>query len=270
MLPALPQEIIDLIVDELEGSQSTLKTCSLVSRRWTARCQQHLFSRTVIHSNNLRRWCREMTPGPTGVSPYTTNLVLFAAADPLKEDPWFEPNLLTHASDHLNSFTNIHTLDIVRWKFPDNETYTTPFAQVAQTTRNFGVIFPVHGFSTFLSFITMFNRAESISIIRPQITTEESAEQNLPYIPCATFSWASLRLLDFSDRSLPLLGLIARLPLQLLNLSVGLQSPSYHDGSLTALLRANSETLQTLQLCRSMGGESSSFSKLLSQPLTDD
>jgi hypothetical protein len=251
----LPQEIIDFVIDQLEGSPAALKSCSLVSRRWTARSQKYLFERVVIRSDYLRRWCQVVKPGSAGVSPYTSHLVLVAAADPCKEDPWFEPNLLRHASDHLSSFINVHTLDVFRWKFSHGELYTTSFAPIALTIRSLKVSCPVLDSSVFLNFITFFARAESISIVHPQITAEEFVTSNLLLTQNITLRWTVLRLLDFSDKALPLLDWIAQLPLRLINLSVGLRSQSYHSGSLTLLLRASSSSLQVLQLCRSAGGE---------------
>ena len=251
----LPQEIVDFVIDQLEDTPATLKSCSLVSRRWTARSQKHLFERVVIRSDYLRRWCQLIKPGTTGLSPHTSHLVLVAAANPSKEDPWFEPNLLRHASDHLSSFTNVHTLDVIRWKFSGEELYTTSFTQIASTIRSLKISSPVLDSSVFLEFITFFHRAVSISIIHPQITAEEFATPNLLLTLSTTLCWTSLRLLDFSDKGLPLLDWIAQLPLRLINLSVGLQSQSYHSSSLTLLLRASSASLQALQLCRSAGGE---------------
>ena len=253
----LPQEIVDLVIDQLEGSPAALKSCSLVARGWAARSQKHLFERVIIRSDNLRRWCQTIKPGSTGVSPYTTYLVLVAAAQPFKEDPWFEPSLLRHASDNLGSFINVHTLDVIRWKFSDEglESYTAPLARIASTTRSLRLTCPVLDSSAFFSFITFFNRAESVSIICPQITTEELSTPSLLLTPSTPFCWTSLRLLDFSDKGLPLLDWIAQFPLRLIELSVGVQSQSYHSSSLTLLLRACSATLKTLQLCRSAGGE---------------
>lgn len=256
---SLPQEVVDFIIDQLEGSPASLKSCSLVSKRWTARSQKYIFARVVIRSDYLRRWCRRITPGSTGVSPYATHLVLVAVANTLMEEPWFEPTLLKHASDHLTSFTNVHTLDVVRWKFSDEEGYTTPFTQVAQTTRTLRVTSPVLDASTILPFVTFFHRAESISITHPQVTAEEFVVPDPLPMPSTKLCWTSMRLLDLSDKSLPLLSWIAQLPLKLISLSVGLQSQSYHSDPLAGLLRASSETLQTLQLCRSTGGELSDF-----------
>lgn len=252
----LPQEIIDFVIDQLEGSPAALKSCTLVSRRWTARGQKHLFRRVVIRSDSLGRWCQRIKPGSVGVSSYTAHLVLVAAANPLKEDPWFERKLLEDASAHLISFVNVHTLDVIRWKFSDEELYTAPFAQIALSIRTLRVTCPSLGSSAFFAFTTSFGRAESISIIHPQITSEELAMQNpLLTAPSTTLCWTSLSLLDISDKGLLLLDWIAQLPLRLINLSVGLQSQSYHSGSLTLLLRASSATLQALRLCRCAGGE---------------
>ena len=250
----LPQEIIDLIIDKLQTSTPTLNSCSLVSRRWTARSQKHLFARVVIRSDSLLRWCRNITPGPTGVSSYTTYLALVASANPSKEETSFGLNLLMHASDHLSSFTDIRTLDVVRWEFQSEELYIAPFKQIALTTRSLRIITPVLRSSSFLTFITLFERAESVHIVHPHIPTEEPAIQDLFPVSSGVVSWLSLHLLDFDDSGLPLLNWIAQLPLQLTNLSVGLRSPSYHSSLLTALLRACSETLQTIRLCRSTGG----------------
>ena len=260
----LPQEIIDFVIDQLEGSPATLKSCSLVSRRWAARSHKYLFQRVVIRSDCLRRWCERIRPGSTGVSPHTTHLVLVAVADPSKEDPWFESSLLKDASDHFTSFTNVHTLDVIRWKFSNEGLHTAPFAQIAFTTRNLRVTSPALDSFAFHTFIMLFNRAESISITHPQVTADEFATSNLPLTASAVPCWISLRLLDFSDKCLPLLDWIAQLPLRLINLSIGLQSQSYHSASLTLLLRASSGTLQTLQLCRSAGGESGQ--PLVNQP----
>ena len=251
----LPQEIVDLVIDHLQTSASALHSCSLVSRRWTARSQKHLFARVVIRSDSLRRWCRNIIPGPTGVSSYTSHLALVASANPSEEEACPGPNLLMHASDHLGSFTNVHALDVVRWEFQDEELYTVPFKQIALSTRTLTVITPVLHSSTFLAFITLFERAKSVYIIHPHIPTEESVILDLFPTSSAVICWQSLHLLDFADSSLPLLKWIAQLPLRLTNLSVGLRSPSYHDSLLTTLLRAGSETLQTIQLCRSAGGK---------------
>jgi len=266
----LPQEIIELIIDQLRTSPSALKSCSLVSRGWAARSQKHLFARVIIRSDCLRRWCRKIPPGPTGMSSLTGHLVLVASADPFKREAWFEPNLLIHASDHLSSFTNVHTLDVIRWKFSNEDVYTAPFSRIALTIHSLRITAPALDSSAFLTFATFFGRAESVYIIRPHITVQESATPDLVPTASTVISWTSLHLLDFADTGLPLLNAIAQLPLRVTNLTVGLRSPSYHSSSLTVLLRACSKTLQTLRLCRSAGGEHFNLQDIWTNRLTDD
>lgn len=254
-----PQEIIDLIVDQLRTSPFALKSCSLVSSRWAARSREHLFARVAIRSDRLRLWCWNITPGPTGVSRYTTHLLLLASANHADDEAWFEPDPLIHASDHFASFTNVHTLDIIRWKFLDEEEYTASFTQVALTIRILRITAPILDTPAFLSFVTFFNRAESVHISQPRTTAEQVVALDLVPAPGTFICWKSLHLLDFSITSLPLLVGIAQLPIQLVDLSVGLYSPYYHDDFFTVLLQACSGTLQTLRLCRSAGGKAPSL-----------
>ena len=45
MLPSLPPEIFDLIVDHLHNEPTALKACCLVSPSWIPRARRHLFAR---------------------------------------------------------------------------------------------------------------------------------------------------------------------------------------------------------------------------------
>ena len=42
--PRLPPELCDHIIDQLRDNPDALKTCSVVSKSWTARSQKHIFS----------------------------------------------------------------------------------------------------------------------------------------------------------------------------------------------------------------------------------
>ncbi|KAF8880659.1 hypothetical protein BD779DRAFT_1548254 [Infundibulicybe gibba] len=46
----LPSEIIDLVIDQLEGDRAALKFCSLVCRSWLPRTRHHLFSSLNIRT----------------------------------------------------------------------------------------------------------------------------------------------------------------------------------------------------------------------------
>ncbi|KAJ6466934.1 hypothetical protein C8R45DRAFT_1020519 [Mycena sanguinolenta] len=65
----LPQELVDTILDCLEGDLASLKACSLVSRGWVARSRSYLFESLSIQPENilvfrdlLRSPCSTFTP----------------------------------------------------------------------------------------------------------------------------------------------------------------------------------------------------------------
>ena len=59
VVPRIPQEIIDEILDHLatDGSK-LLKSCSLVSKSWVPSCRRHLFHTVAFSRKNIPRWLR--------------------------------------------------------------------------------------------------------------------------------------------------------------------------------------------------------------------
>ena len=55
MLPSLPSELLDLIVDHSYEKRATLKACCLVSRSWVPRTQRHLFAHVEFDSDEPSR-----------------------------------------------------------------------------------------------------------------------------------------------------------------------------------------------------------------------
>lgn len=52
--PALPQELVDIVIDELRDDRKSLATCVLISRQWTHTARQHLFRKVnVTGSRNI-------------------------------------------------------------------------------------------------------------------------------------------------------------------------------------------------------------------------
>ncbi|PBK63937.1 hypothetical protein ARMSODRAFT_521820 [Armillaria solidipes] len=51
-ITSLPQELVDIIVNNLEGDIPTLKSCSLVCRKLSSRCPALLFKRCRLHSGS--------------------------------------------------------------------------------------------------------------------------------------------------------------------------------------------------------------------------
>ncbi|KAL0061507.1 hypothetical protein AAF712_011650 [Marasmius tenuissimus] len=84
--PILPPEILEQIVDELEGSFPALKSCSLVCHDWLARTRRHLFRSITLPptDHNLPNTFEDISPatfdgtsvlGLLHSSPFLTNYV---------------------------------------------------------------------------------------------------------------------------------------------------------------------------------------------------
>ncbi|KAF9645493.1 hypothetical protein BDM02DRAFT_3120176 [Thelephora ganbajun] len=55
----IPQELVDLIIDNLHTDKPALKTCSLVARAWVARSRYHLFHKVeILNHAQLDAWTR--------------------------------------------------------------------------------------------------------------------------------------------------------------------------------------------------------------------
>lgn len=87
ILPELPRELFDDIIDHLGGDTSSLKACALTCRTWLARCQFHLYARVRAGEHNRGRlieiarssphlleyvkqltWCDQSAENPQGGS----------------------------------------------------------------------------------------------------------------------------------------------------------------------------------------------------------
>ena len=73
--PHLPAEILDHIVDHLQGTEYALRNCCLVSKSWIPRTRKHLFADVVFPTvENLQSW-KEAFPDPsTSPACYTKHL----------------------------------------------------------------------------------------------------------------------------------------------------------------------------------------------------
>jgi len=80
MLPTLPPEILDLIVDFLHDEPGALKACCLVSKSWVRRIREHIFANVELSWESYIRLWRKTFPDPSN-SParYTRNLTIYTS-----------------------------------------------------------------------------------------------------------------------------------------------------------------------------------------------
>jgi hypothetical protein len=120
MVPELPQEIIDKIIDDIaldpctetRRAARTMKKLSLISSKWVHRSRMHLFRIMEFTSDNFSMWCKNVRPGSDGPSRKVAHIRYKAA--------WVEVERrigplegLARSPSHMSAFTNLQTLHFV-------------------------------------------------------------------------------------------------------------------------------------------------------------
>ena len=89
----LPQELVDVIVDELAKSPK-ISAYSTVSHQWLDRTQKYHFKSLHFHGQSkLEKWRATINADPLGVSRHVRKLT------------WSYVNSLEHFDDHIRAFT---------------------------------------------------------------------------------------------------------------------------------------------------------------------
>ena len=169
IMPELPQELIDAIIDHVYN-RDTLKACSLVCSQWSARSRKHLFARVELSSEtDFRRWCARIRPGPSGPSSLVERLSLadcHLSSHEVQPAPRPPSWVLSGSVSRLQSFSGLRTLAITRWNMS-----TVQAASMLQclgpllknvTRLTLGDLF-VHS-PTLATFISHFSRLHDLYI----------------------------------------------------------------------------------------------------------
>ena len=114
MVPGLPQELVDKIIDlvadrERNTGMQDLKSCSLTARAWSRRSQRFILESVVIPSfRHLLEWHSEVDPTGGGVSSYVRMITLYDS-DPT----WrFSPDTLAQLERHPAPFNRLECLNL--------------------------------------------------------------------------------------------------------------------------------------------------------------
>lgn len=105
LVPRLPAEIQDEIIDYLSGQKGVLKQCTTASRRWAARAQKHLFKTIIIEDATRSAHLKTMLEEHPRLAVFVRELSLdrvgrtFPAED---QSRWIE---LLPKLDHLVTLT---------------------------------------------------------------------------------------------------------------------------------------------------------------------
>lgn len=182
MVPELPQEIIDKIIDDIaldpctetRHAARTMKKLSLVSSKWVHRSRTHLFRTVEFTSDNFSTWCKNVRPGSDGPSRSVAQIRYKAA--------WVEMERrigplegLARSPSHMSAFTNLQTLHFVEISL-QHASYSTYFGGLGTVVRELWLEDCQMDINQFVSFIRPFKNLEYLRLIRPQCTGEDKLQ----------------------------------------------------------------------------------------------
>ena len=168
IMPRLPQELIDHIIDYIHDRKS-LKACSLVSSQWSLRTRKHLFAQIEFTSmRDLQRWCARIRPGPSGLSPFVEDLTLseYHSTTTSPSPSWLHSSILINAATHFRSFSALRALEVQRWCMSTDRTssmlrsFDSSLQNVTRLTLRNVIIYS----STLAVFVSNFPRLNDLSI----------------------------------------------------------------------------------------------------------
>ena len=108
-MDSLPQEIIEVIIDNLP--RSSLRSSSLVARRWRTRSQQRILSSiTFFSQDKVDRWHSDVKMGRNGTASYVRSVTFYHIY------LWNEPALFFRVLKGLHS---LRTLETFRCAIPN-------------------------------------------------------------------------------------------------------------------------------------------------------
>ena len=153
-MDSLPQEIIEAIIDNLP--RSSLRSSSLVARRWRTRSQQHLLhSITFSSEGQVDRWCSDIQRGQNWIESYI-HPVTFRDID-----SWNEPTLFGRV---LKGLCSLKTLKTWLCAIPEELVGQVSRGEFGRGITTLSLRFPRCKLSTITSIIISFPGLKKLTV----------------------------------------------------------------------------------------------------------
>ena len=257
MLPHLPQEILDEIIDTVAGGpyaftspfrRRVLRDCSTVAKSWTRRSQKYLFTSVSLTPENLNSWCRVNARNPDSLNHHVRILEVKQNDEPVSFK--FEPSTMEAARPYLN-FPNLEVLALSQW---DNlSTFSLPQTFGHYSTpllRSLNIIDSISNGDVLLELAALFPSVDEF-VIDCAYTTDERITKTFPFPD--SIRWRTLRMVSVDDSMMGVLNVISSLPLQCQVLDISyelLDDPC----PIMRLIQACSTTLKSMRLEQTYSG----------------
>jgi hypothetical protein len=162
-MDSLPQELINAIIDTVP--RSSLRSCSLVAKRWRRRSQQRGFEITAIKSEKKANlWCKNIPQEPDGVSSFV-RLAHFECIS-----RWDKPELFGRV---LKDLTSLRSLWVFFTEIPDELRDHISRGEIGKTLDTLGFCFPRCTHTTMMSIILSLPSLKRLTVQSDGLRSEE-------------------------------------------------------------------------------------------------
>lgn len=160
VVPFIPLELVEEIIDTLGGDTNSLLSCSTVSVSWLHRSRRHLFSAIKLHSlSGFQLWFGN---GLGACSAHVRDLDL-AQTDALK---WMVPDTLEGISTEFTSFHNVQSLSLAGLDLTlfDENSLTHYFGHLSDCLTSLSIKGLTAHPDALLFFICMFPKLDNLKL----------------------------------------------------------------------------------------------------------
>ena len=179
----IAQELVDKFIDELHDDIQALQSCSLVSRRWVYRSQQHIFYRIIISSQqSFQRWCRNIPLASCPVSTHTRTLSILQPT----HAQWLTSLLLSPVTDHFGAFSNVKTLALSGFTtggLQDAQVLADCFRRLGSSVTSLKLLYWRASPASLINCICLFPRVDDLDIYCPDILAGLPTRKTYPSTP---------------------------------------------------------------------------------------
>ena len=141
--PRLPPELCDYIIDKLRNQPNALKTCSVVSKSWTARSRKHIFSTICFNGDpDVVAWRNAFPDASNSPAHHARTLVV-------NHRKGFPENRLSSFCNVTRLFLHVHPVDGCLVSLTQLHGFTPSLKSLHMT-------FPILPFSDVLSLVYSF------------------------------------------------------------------------------------------------------------------
>lgn len=207
MTVTLPQELIDTIIDCLQGDIEALKACTLVHSSWIYSCRRQLYATVSFHSlSDLEDWSTtfpDIGQSPAMQVQSLSASGLWASLWAYLGDDNFNPDEIDpHLLHQFRSFRRVKNLSLTAFNNQPLASTREHLAHFEPSVKSLELHSPCPTNQTDLvNFICSFPHIDDLVLTRANRWLDEGNDDAGHILQSSPAFRGSLRLLDFSDPS---------------------------------------------------------------------